>query len=64
MITVSGKNSRRFFWENQKNHVYRWDPVFYLSAEFFVGFEFSSSKPKVMYLGYKEDVQNATIYFF
>jgi hypothetical protein len=37
---------------------------FYLSAEIFIDFESSSSKPTTMYLGYKEEVQNATIYFF
>jgi hypothetical protein len=49
-------NSRRKNFEKTENHVYRWDPVFYLSAEIFIDFEFSSSKPTDMYLGYKEEV--------
>jgi hypothetical protein len=63
-MTRAGKHSRRKFFEKTENHVYRWNPVFYLSAEIFINFEFSSSKPILMYLGYKEEVQNATIYFF
>jgi hypothetical protein len=56
-----GKHSRQKNFEKTENHVCRWDPVFYLSVEIFIDFEFRSSKPIVMYLGYKEDVQNATI---
>jgi hypothetical protein len=50
--------------ERAQRHVYLWHPVFYLSAEIFIDFKFSSSKPTVMYLDYKEKVQNAIIYFF
>jgi hypothetical protein len=38
------KNLGEFVFKKTENHVYRWNPVFYLSANFFVSFEFGFSK--------------------